>query len=73
LQVPGCCGSLDTGRQYNIRYRLCQEHLRSASVTVKGAAMRFCQKCSRFHPLDDFDVRATCRRRERMFSQADGH
>jgi hypothetical protein len=42
-QVPGCGGSLDTGRMYNIRYRLCQPHLRAESVEFQGRVQRFCQ------------------------------
>jgi hypothetical protein len=42
-QVPGCGGSLDTGRMYNIRYRLCQAHLRAESVQFQGRVQRFCQ------------------------------
>jgi hypothetical protein len=47
---------------YNIRYRLCQDHLRASSVQFQGRVQRFCQKCSRFHTLDAFEgSRRTCR------------
>ncbi len=41
--MPGCRGSLATGRAYNARYRLCDEHLRAESVLLGGAVQRFCQ------------------------------
>jgi len=31
------------GKQYNIRYRLCDEHLRAERVLVQGQQQRFCQ------------------------------
>ena len=31
------------GKQYNIRYRLCDEHLRAERVLVQGHPQRFCQ------------------------------
>jgi hypothetical protein len=32
-------------------------HLRADCVDYGGTSMRFCQKCSRFHPLSSFEVR----------------
>ena len=30
-------------RSYNLRYRVCETHLRAEAVVVKGATQRFCQ------------------------------
>ena len=30
-------------RSYNLRYRVCEAHLRAEAVVVKGATQRFCQ------------------------------
>jgi len=32
---------------YNVRYRICELHLRAASVDVDGSAARWCQTCVR--------------------------
>jgi hypothetical protein len=44
--VPGCGELLEpnpAGKQYNIRYRLCDAHLRAPAVTIEGQPQRFCQ------------------------------
>ena len=38
-------------------------HLRAEVVDYAGVPMRFCQKCSRFHPLSAFEARAPAARR----------
>jgi hypothetical protein len=48
-------------RNYCLRYRLCEAHLRALCVHVDGVECRWCQKCSRFHTLDAFAVRAQWR------------
>ena len=49
------------GKEYNKRYRLCHLHLRSGEVAVRGVASRWCQTCSRFHPLAAFQgAKRTC-------------
>ena len=58
-QVDGCPVTLEPnplGKQYNIRYRLCDEHLRAERVLVQGHPQRFCQargpaKCTRKVPV----------------------
>mmetsp|Transcript_1192 Transcript_1192/g.2828 ORF Transcript_1192/g.2828 Transcript_1192/m.2828 type:complete len:347 (+) Transcript_1192:832-1872(+) len=54
-QVPGCTGALNT--VYNIRYRICSDHMVSPEVQVHGEMQRFCQKCLEFHPVAFFDGR----------------
>jgi hypothetical protein len=46
--VPGCGAVLDAAagaKLYNLRYRLCEAHLRALEVDVggDGVMMRFCQ------------------------------
>ena len=65
-QVPGCCQSLQGpshGKAYNVRYRLCELHLRAGSVHLASGAARWCQTCSRFHALAAFTAaKRTCDR-----------
>ena len=62
-QVAHCTAALDGAncRAYNLRYRVCMQHLRADAVDVDGQPMRFCQKCSRFEPVSAFRVRRGCR------------
>ena len=50
-------------KAYHLRYRLCEVHLRAEAVPVSGVDSRFCQKCSRWHPLGDYEgAKRTCRK-----------
>ena len=42
-------------------------HLRAECVDYAGVAMRFCQKCSRFHPLSAFEARGPACRRAALY------
>lgn len=55
LQVPDCGKDLTGEKVYSRRYRICDVHLKMDAVHVDGKLQRFCQQCSRFHELDDFD------------------
>ena len=63
-KVPGCREDVsNTGKAYHARYRLCELHLRSPAVVLEpgGPQSRFCQKCSRWHPVSAFNgARRTC-------------
>ncbi|PON61283.1 SBP-box transcription factor [Parasponia andersonii] len=66
--VDGCRADLSSCREYHKRHRVCERHSKTPVVTVKGEEKRFCQQCSRFHSLGEFDeVKRSCRKR------LDGH
>ena len=47
---------------YCKRYHTCREHIGALRVVRGGAEVRFCQRCSSFQPVADFDGdRHTCR------------
>ncbi|KAM1847099.1 hypothetical protein ACFX14_011419 [Malus domestica] len=63
-QVHGCNMDLTFSKDYHKRHRVCDAHSKTAVVIVNGIKQRFCQQCSRFHLLAEFDdVKRSCRRR----------
>lgn len=63
-QVQGCYKDLSFSKDYYKRHRVCDTHSKSAKVVIKGIEKRFCQQCSRFHLLKEFDdVKRSCRKR----------
>jgi SBP domain len=73
-QVEGCSedGSGEVQlKDYHRRHRVCPTHARAPSVTLRGSCTsrpktlsRFCQQCSKFHALSEFDQdKRSCRRR----------
>ncbi|KAM0868823.1 hypothetical protein ACQ4PT_041064 [Festuca glaucescens] len=66
---PGCqaerCGAdLTDAKRYHRRHKVCEAHAKAAVVLVAGLRQRFCQQCSRFHELLEFDdTKRSCRRR----------
>ncbi|XP_027350574.1 teosinte glume architecture 1-like isoform X2 [Abrus precatorius] len=66
--VDGCNSDLRDCREYHRRHRVCEKHSKTPVVLVGGKQQRFCQQCSRFHSLGEFDeVKRSCRKR------LDGH
>ncbi|MED6223013.1 hypothetical protein PIB30_069918 [Stylosanthes scabra] len=66
--VDGCSSDLSDCREYHRRHRVCEKHSKTPVVSVGGKQQRFCQQCSRFHSLGEFDeVKRSCRKR------LDGH
>lgn len=66
--VEGCVSDLGKCREYHRRHRVCERHSKTPIVMVGGKEQRFCQQCSRFHCLGEFDeVKRSCRKR------LDGH
>ncbi|THU74203.1 hypothetical protein C4D60_Mb04t30890 [Musa balbisiana] len=50
--------------RYHRRHRVCEAHSKAAVVIVAGLRQRFCQQCSRFHEVSEFDdSKRSCRRR----------
>ncbi|RCV38224.1 hypothetical protein SEVIR_8G131700v4 [Setaria viridis] len=66
--VDGCRSDLSRCREYHRRHRVCEAHSKTPVVVVGGQEQRFCQQCSRFHMLSEFDEgKKSCRKR------LDGH
>lgn len=63
-QVEGCGEDLSGLKEYHIRYRICEEHLKIDFIIIDGKQQRFCQQCGRFHALSKFDsAKRSCRDR----------
>ncbi|KAI3678148.1 hypothetical protein L6452_37429 [Arctium lappa] len=63
-QVEGCNLDLSDAKTYYSRHKVCGVHSKTAKVIVNGLEQRFCQQCSRFHQLPEFDQgKRSCRRR----------
>ncbi|KAJ8564478.1 hypothetical protein K7X08_000938 [Anisodus acutangulus] len=63
-QVEGCEADLSDVKAYYSRHKVCAAHSKSPTVIVAGLEQRFCQQCSRFHRLPEFDQgKRSCRRR----------
>lgn len=66
--VDGCTSDLTNCRDYHRRHMVCERHSKTPVVVIGGKEQRFCQQCSRFHSLGEFDeVKRSCRKR------LDGH
>nr|WMI30902.1 squamosa promter-binding-like protein 1 [Diospyros sp. 'deyangshi'] len=62
--VDGCTSDLSKCREYYRRHRVCEHHSKTTVVTTGGKEQRFCQQCSRFHSLGEFDEeKRSCRKR----------
>ncbi|XP_043806729.1 squamosa promoter-binding-like protein 6 isoform X4 [Manihot esculenta] len=63
-QVYGCNKDLSSSKEYHKRHKVCEIHSKTAKVIVNGIEQRFCQQCSRFHLLAEFDDgKRSCRKR----------
>ncbi|KAL5225086.1 hypothetical protein ABZP36_011725 [Zizania latifolia] len=63
-QVEGCGVGLGGSKEYYRKHRVCEVHTKCPRVVVAGKERRFCQQCSRFHSLSEFDQKKrSCRRR----------
>ncbi|CAN6466999.1 unnamed protein product [Victoria cruziana] len=63
-QVEGCRADLSSAKDYHRRHKVCEVHAKASTVRVGGIVQRFCQQCSRFHVLQEFDEgKRSCRRR----------
>ncbi|KAK9675372.1 hypothetical protein RND81_11G003800 [Saponaria officinalis] len=62
--VDGCKADLSKCRDYHRRHKVCEMHSKTSRVTIGGHEQRFCQQCSRFHSLGEFDEgKRSCRKR----------
>ncbi|XP_062224965.1 squamosa promoter-binding-like protein 8 [Phragmites australis] len=64
-QAEGCKANLSSAKRYHRRHKVCEHHSKApVVVTAAGLHQRFCQQCSRFHLLDEFDdSKKSCRKR----------
>ncbi|GFP81246.1 squamosa promoter-binding-like protein 1 [Phtheirospermum japonicum] len=63
-QVECCEADLSNAKDYHRRHKVCDVHSKATSVLVGNVLQRFCQQCSRFHDLQEFDEgKRSCRRR----------
>ncbi|WOG97587.1 hypothetical protein DCAR_0416928 [Daucus carota subsp. sativus] len=63
-QVYGCKKDLSSCKDYHKRHKVCEVHSKTPKVIVNGIEQRFCQQCSRFHLLVEFDDgKRSCRKR----------
>lgn len=63
-QAEGCKADLTNAKHYHRRHKVCEFHSKATSVVTGGVQQRFCQQCSRFHVLAEFDeVKRSCRKR----------
>nr|AQQ11800.1 squamosa-promoter binding protein-like protein [Phyllostachys edulis] len=79
-QADRCGVDLSEAKRYLRRHKVCEAHSKAAGVLVAGLRQRFCQQCSRFHELSEFDeTKRSCRRRlaghneRRRKSSAESH
>lgn len=63
-QAEKCTADLSDAKPYHRRHKVCEQHAKAQVVLVGGIRQRFCQQCSRFHELSEFDeTKRSCRRR----------
>ncbi|AQL05173.1 Squamosa promoter-binding-like protein 13A [Zea mays] len=63
-QAEGCKADLSGAKHYHRRHKVCEYHAKASVVAANGKQQRFCQQCSRFHVLSEFDeVKRSCRKR----------
>ncbi|XP_021908036.1 squamosa promoter-binding protein 1-like [Carica papaya] len=63
-QADECGKELVDAKAYHRRHKVCERHAKAPVVLVKGVRQRFCQQCSRFHGISEFDnFKRSCRSR----------
>uniref|UniRef100_A0A2N9HD86 SBP-type domain-containing protein n=1 Tax=Fagus sylvatica TaxID=28930 RepID=A0A2N9HD86_FAGSY len=63
-QVEDCGTDLTHAKDYHRRHKVCEVHSKASKALVGNTMQRFCQQCSRFHVLQEFDEgKRSCRRR----------
>ncbi|KAJ4951662.1 hypothetical protein NE237_028494 [Protea cynaroides] len=63
-QAEGCNADLTEAKHYHRRHKVCEFHSKASTVLAGGMNQRFCQQCSRFHLLAEFDQgKRSCRKR----------
>ncbi|GMH30349.1 hypothetical protein Nepgr_032192 [Nepenthes gracilis] len=63
-QADNCTADLSEAKKYHRRHKVCEFHAKAPIVIVASLHQRFCQQCSKFHELLEFDdMKRSCRRR----------
>ncbi|XP_076906491.1 squamosa promoter-binding protein 1-like [Bidens hawaiensis] len=63
-QVENCTSDMSRAKTYHRRHKVCEFHAKAPIVVMTGRQQRFCQQCSRFHDIAEFDdAKRSCRRR----------
>ncbi|KAL8229732.1 hypothetical protein R6Q57_014632 [Mikania cordata] len=63
-QVEGCTNDMINCKMYHRRHKVCEMHSKAPIVLTGGCQQRFCQQCSRFHDISEFDdAKRSCRMR----------
>ncbi|XP_047323793.1 squamosa promoter-binding-like protein 8 isoform X2 [Impatiens glandulifera] len=63
-QAEACNADLSHAKHYHRRHKVCEFHSKASTVIAGGLTQRFCQQCSRFHTLSEFDNgKRSCRKR----------
>ncbi|KAJ8620425.1 hypothetical protein MRB53_028954 [Persea americana] len=63
-QVEDCGADLTNAKDYHRRHKVCEAHSKASQALVGNVMQRFCQQCSRFHLIQEFDEgKRSCRRR----------
>ncbi|KAF5474428.1 hypothetical protein F2P56_006328 [Juglans regia] len=63
-QAENCNADFTEAKPYHRRHKVCEFHAKAPVVNVDGLHKRFCQQCSRFHLLSEFDEnKKSCRKR----------
>ncbi|KAL9258503.1 Squamosa promoter-binding-like protein [Drosera capensis] len=63
-QVDNCGAELSCAKDYHGRHKVCEVHSKAGKILVGNLMQRFCQQCSGFHVLEEFDEgKRSCRRR----------
>ncbi|XP_022139819.1 squamosa promoter-binding protein 2-like [Momordica charantia] len=63
-QADNCNADLSSSKRYHRRHKVCESHAKAPVVPVAGIHKRFCQQCSRFHGVEEFDEsKRSCRKR----------
>ncbi|KAL8527128.1 hypothetical protein ACS0TY_005121 [Phlomoides rotata] len=63
-QVEDCGADLSKAKDYHRRHKVCEMHSKASKALIGNQMQRFCQQCSRFHALQEFDEgKRSCRRR----------
>ncbi|KNA13843.1 hypothetical protein SOVF_112880 isoform B [Spinacia oleracea] len=63
-QADNCTSDLTDAKRYHRRHKVCEFHAKAPVVIVNSKHQRFCQQCSKFHDVSEFDdTKRSCRRR----------
>ena len=60
MQVAGCGKDISKDKVYYRRHQVCPEHLKAPEILIGNSRQRFCQQCSQFHPVEEFDDNKRC-------------